>query len=256
MVLDFLEGRAELRGLAREHNLSRHLIRLWIQKYEAGQRNDEVADATRIAQHETKIAELERKVGQLTMEVELLKKRGSLGTPAERREFLHRERTPTISIARGCRVMKLARSTYYYRSSPLRSGEKSPAPADRRAQRGVSALRLSAHDSPAAGRGTIGQSQGGGAHHARKWASGAAFTVDSCTPPRAIMKVRSFPTWRRVSFRPDPTKCGIRSDLLRDRGRLRLCCRDLRRLVALGGRLRDIAAHRYPVGVGGVTGRD
>jgi transposase len=74
VVLDFLEGRVELRGLARQHNLSRHLIRLWIQKYEAGQLNDEVADAVRIAEYETKIAELERKVGQLTMEVDLLKK--------------------------------------------------------------------------------------------------------------------------------------------------------------------------------------
>ena len=73
--MDFLEGRAELRGLARQHSLSRHLIRLWIQKYEAGQLNDEVVDAViRIAEYETKIAELERKVGQLTMEVDLLKK--------------------------------------------------------------------------------------------------------------------------------------------------------------------------------------
>ena len=45
VVLDFLEGRTELRGLARQHSLSRHLLRLWIQKYEAGQLNDEVADA-------------------------------------------------------------------------------------------------------------------------------------------------------------------------------------------------------------------
>src|SRR5579862_6226183 len=79
VVLDFLEGRAELRGLARQHSLSRHLIRLWIQKYEAGQLNDEVADATRITEYETKIAELERKVGQLTMEVDLLKKGAQLG---------------------------------------------------------------------------------------------------------------------------------------------------------------------------------
>jgi transposase-like protein len=35
VVLDFLEGRAELRGLARQHNLSRHVIRLWIQKCDA-----------------------------------------------------------------------------------------------------------------------------------------------------------------------------------------------------------------------------
>jgi transposase len=74
VVLDFLEGRAEMRGLARQHSLSRNLIRLRIQKYEAGQLNDEVAEATRIAEYETKIAELERKVGQLTMAVDLLKK--------------------------------------------------------------------------------------------------------------------------------------------------------------------------------------
>ena len=69
VVLDFLEGCAAWRA-----SIARHLIRLWIQKYEAGQLNDEVADATRIAEYETKIAELERKVGQLTMEVDLLKK--------------------------------------------------------------------------------------------------------------------------------------------------------------------------------------
>src|ERR1700746_2888449 len=78
VVLDFLEGRTGMRELARQHSLSRHLIGLWIQKYEAGQLNDEVADATRIAEYETKIAELERKVGQLTMEVDLLKKGAQL----------------------------------------------------------------------------------------------------------------------------------------------------------------------------------
>lgn len=78
VVLDFLEGRAELRGLARQRRLSRHLLRQWIEKYEAGQLNDEVVDAARIAEYETKIAELERKVGQLTMEVDLLK-RGRAG---------------------------------------------------------------------------------------------------------------------------------------------------------------------------------
>src|ERR1700685_353966 len=74
VVLDFLEGRAELRVLARQHNLSRHLIPLWTEKDGAGPLNEQVAGATRIAEYETKIAELERKVGQLTMEVELLKK--------------------------------------------------------------------------------------------------------------------------------------------------------------------------------------
>ena len=70
-------GCAGMHELARRHNLSRNLIRLWIQKYEAGELTDEVVDAVRIAEYESKIAELERKVGQLTMEVDLLKKGGS-----------------------------------------------------------------------------------------------------------------------------------------------------------------------------------
>jgi transposase len=47
--------------------------------YEAGELTDEVVDAVRIAEYESKIAELESKVGQLTMEVDLLKKGAHLG---------------------------------------------------------------------------------------------------------------------------------------------------------------------------------
>ena len=75
LVSDILEGRVGLREMARQHSLSRNLIRLWIEKYEADQLTDEVADAARIGEYEAKIAALERKVGQLTMEVDLLKKR-------------------------------------------------------------------------------------------------------------------------------------------------------------------------------------
>jgi transposase-like protein len=42
LVLDFLEGREGLRELARKHNVSRSLIRQWIQKYETGQLTDEL----------------------------------------------------------------------------------------------------------------------------------------------------------------------------------------------------------------------
>ena len=87
---EFLEGRAGMHELARRYSLSRNLIRLWVRKYEAGEFTDELAEAVRVAEYERKIAELERKVGQLTMEVD--------------------------SIVQGCRVMKLARSTCYYRS--------------------------------------------------------------------------------------------------------------------------------------------
>ena len=70
---EFLEGRAGMHELARRHNLSRNLIRLWVQRLEAGELGDDLADAARIAEYEGKIADLERKVGQLTMEVDFLK---------------------------------------------------------------------------------------------------------------------------------------------------------------------------------------
>jgi transposase len=63
---EFLEGRAGMHELARRHNLSRNLIRLWVRKHEAGEFSDELAQAVRVAEYE-------RKVGQLTMEVDLLK---------------------------------------------------------------------------------------------------------------------------------------------------------------------------------------
>ena len=74
VVLDFLEQRVGVRELAHKHNLSRKLLRQWVQKYATGQLTDEVVDAARIAEYEGKIAELERKVGQMTMEIDLLKK--------------------------------------------------------------------------------------------------------------------------------------------------------------------------------------
>jgi transposase-like protein len=104
---EFLEGSAGLHELASRHSLSRNLIRLWIRKYEAGEFTDEVAEAVRVAEYERKIAELERKVGQLTMEVDLLEKGGAVGTRAQRRELLHRERPQAVSVAQGCQLMKL-----------------------------------------------------------------------------------------------------------------------------------------------------
>ena len=63
-----------LNRLARRHDVSRELLRIWVRKYEAGEfAGDGPAKADRRA-YETKIAGLERKVGQLTMELDLLKR--------------------------------------------------------------------------------------------------------------------------------------------------------------------------------------
>jgi transposase-like protein len=74
LVEEHLGSGTSLNQLARQHNISRELLRTWLRKYEAGELT---ADERRHAAHracETRIAGLERKVGQLTMELDLLKK--------------------------------------------------------------------------------------------------------------------------------------------------------------------------------------
>ena len=70
----YLTGEIPLARLAREHDISRNLIRVWIAKYEAGEFDDEQVQGEWLAQYQARIAELERKVGQLVMENDLLKK--------------------------------------------------------------------------------------------------------------------------------------------------------------------------------------
>jgi transposase len=75
VVEEHLNGGASLNELARRHDLSRELLRIWVRKYEAGAftGDDGPSKADRRA-YEAKIAGLERKVGQLTMELDLLKR--------------------------------------------------------------------------------------------------------------------------------------------------------------------------------------
>jgi transposase-like protein len=124
LAKEFLDGRAGLHELAHRHSLSRNLIRLWIRKYEAGELTDELAEAVYIAQYERKISEL-RAQGRATDDgSRSAQKRGAVGTPAQRRELLYRERPEAVSVAGGCRIMKLARSTYFYRSRRRAAAKK------------------------------------------------------------------------------------------------------------------------------------
>ena len=66
-------GGETLKGLARRHDISRNLVRLWVAKYEAGELAEEVGAAERLHEYEAKIAALERMVGRLTMELDFLK---------------------------------------------------------------------------------------------------------------------------------------------------------------------------------------
>ncbi|MGW9331114.1 transposase [Bosea sp. NPDC055594] len=60
---DYLAGET-LHSLARRHDLSRNLVRIWIQKFETGAFDDEAAAADKIEAYEARIAALERLVGR------------------------------------------------------------------------------------------------------------------------------------------------------------------------------------------------
>jgi transposase len=69
---EFMAGET-LHGLAKRHDLSRNLIRIWVQKYEAGPFDDDATAADMIQEHEARIAALERLVGKQALELEFLK---------------------------------------------------------------------------------------------------------------------------------------------------------------------------------------
>jgi transposase len=72
VVQEYAAG-ATLNGLAREHDLSRNLIRVWIAKSESGEFDPDVEAANLLTEYEAKIATLERMVGRQALEIELLK---------------------------------------------------------------------------------------------------------------------------------------------------------------------------------------
>jgi transposase len=69
---EFLAGET-LHGLAKRHDISRNLIRVWVQKFEAGALDEDAAAADMIHEYEARIAALERLVGKQALELEFLK---------------------------------------------------------------------------------------------------------------------------------------------------------------------------------------
>ena len=72
VVREYLGGET-WHGLARRHDVSRNLIRIWVQKYEAGGLDEDAAAADMIQEYEARIAALERLVGKQALELEFLK---------------------------------------------------------------------------------------------------------------------------------------------------------------------------------------
>ena len=62
-----------LYALSRRHDLSRNLIRIWVEKVEAGALDQDVASAELLTEYEARIVALERLVGRQALEIEFLK---------------------------------------------------------------------------------------------------------------------------------------------------------------------------------------
>jgi transposase-like protein len=62
-----------LHALSRRHDVSRNLIRIWVEKSEAGALDEDVAAAELLSAYEARIAALERLVGRQALEIDFLK---------------------------------------------------------------------------------------------------------------------------------------------------------------------------------------
>jgi transposase-like protein len=69
----YLSGEESLHGLARRHDICGNLIRIWVDKYEAGEFDEGVEAADLLQEYEARIAALERLVGKLALENEFLR---------------------------------------------------------------------------------------------------------------------------------------------------------------------------------------
>jgi len=84
---EFLAGET-LHGFAKRHDICRNLIRVWVQKYETGDFDEDAEAADLLQQYEARIAALERLVGKQALEFEFLK--GAVkSTPRPKSARLH-----------------------------------------------------------------------------------------------------------------------------------------------------------------------
>ncbi len=109
---EFLAGET-LHGLEKRHDISRNLIRVWVERYQAGAFDEDAAAADLLQQYEARIAALERLVGKQALEWEFLKGGSTKRTASEKRAYVGDCRPEGVCIAEGCRLMAISRSAYY-----------------------------------------------------------------------------------------------------------------------------------------------
>jgi transposase len=66
-------GGETLHALSKRYDISRNLIRIWVEKYQAGALDEDTAAADLLQAYEARVAALERLVGKQALELEFLK---------------------------------------------------------------------------------------------------------------------------------------------------------------------------------------
>ncbi len=72
VIAEYHSG-ATVHALSKTHDLSRNLIRIWVDKYDAGEFDNDAVAADSLQASEARIAALERLVGRQALEIEFLK---------------------------------------------------------------------------------------------------------------------------------------------------------------------------------------
>jgi len=72
-VVEQYHAGGTLHGLSKQHDICRNLIRVWVEKYDAGQYDEDAEAADTVLERDARIAALERLVGRQVLEIEFLK---------------------------------------------------------------------------------------------------------------------------------------------------------------------------------------
>src|ERR1700722_390100 len=108
---EFLSGET-LHGLAKRHDVCRNLIRVWVQKYEAGGFDEDAAAADLLQQYEARIAALERLVGKQALELEFLKGAAKSAPRPRNATMSVVVGRPASALPKGGRLLGIGRSTF------------------------------------------------------------------------------------------------------------------------------------------------
>ena len=109
---EFVAGET-LYALAKRHDLSRQLIRVWVQKYEAGGLDARRPGCRAIAGIRIQDCGVGADGWSTGSGDRVFKGGAEKRTAAAKRDYIRHCRPDGISIAEGCRLMGISRSTFY-----------------------------------------------------------------------------------------------------------------------------------------------